>query len=138
MGTEVSSINPDHSSFPSIWASSISPSRCSDVTLLLQTYANTLSRSLGDSSGCEWSQPRKEGVAKYWGNSKFTQVTQLCCWLRRQRIHLQCGRPGFNPRAGKIPWRRAWQPTPVFLPGESHREEPGRLESMGSQRVRHD
>ena len=26
----------------------------------------------------------------------------------------------FNPWAGKIPWRRAWQPTPVFLPGESH------------------
>ena len=22
--------------------------------------------------------------------------------------------------SGKIPWRRAWQPTPVFLPGESH------------------
>jgi len=27
----------------------------------------------------------------------------------------------------KIPWRRKWQPTPVFLPGESH-EEPGRLQ----------
>ena len=26
---------------------------------------------------------------------------------------------GFDPRVGKIPWRRAWQPTPVFLPGES-------------------
>jgi len=25
-----------------------------------------------------------------------------------------------NPESGKIPWRRAWQPTPVFLPGESH------------------
>ena len=24
------------------------------------------------------------------------------------------------PWVGKIPWRRAWQPTPVFLPGESH------------------
>ena len=24
--------------------------------------------------------------------------------------------------AGKIPWRRTWQPTPVFLPGESHRQ----------------
>ena len=24
-----------------------------------------------------------------------------------------------NPWAGKIPWRRAWQPPPVFLPGES-------------------
>ena len=36
--------------------------------------------------------------------------------------------PPFNARdvrdvgsiPGKIPWRRAWQPTPVFLPGESH------------------
>ena len=30
----------------------------------------------------------------------------------------QCGRPGFNPWVEKIPWRRAWQPTPIFLPGE--------------------
>ena len=29
-------------------------------------------------------------------------------------------RPGFSPWVGKIPWRKAWQPTPVFLPGESH------------------
>ena len=29
-------------------------------------------------------------------------------------------RPGFDPWVGKIPWRRAWQPSPVFLPGESH------------------
>ena len=27
---------------------------------------------------------------------------------------------GFDPWVGKIPWRRAWQPTPVFLPGETH------------------
>ena len=27
---------------------------------------------------------------------------------------------GFNPCIGKMPWRRKWQPTPVFLPGESH------------------
>ena len=26
----------------------------------------------------------------------------------------------FNPWVGKIPWRRKWQPTPVFLPGEFH------------------
>ena len=26
----------------------------------------------------------------------------------------------FNSWVGKIPWRRKWQPTPVFLPGESH------------------
>ena len=36
------------------------------------------------------------------------------------RVHLQCRRPGFNPFIGKVSWRRKWQPTPVFLPGESH------------------
>ena len=29
-------------------------------------------------------------------------------------------RCSFDPKIGKIPWRRAWQPTPVFLPGDSH------------------
>ena len=33
---------------------------------------------------------------------------------------VDCGRPGFSPWVEKIPWRRAWQPTPVFLPGEAH------------------
>ena len=36
------------------------------------------------------------------------------------RVCLQCRRPGFDPQVGKIPWRRAWQPIPLFLPGESH------------------
>ena len=36
--------------------------------------------------------------------------------------------------SGNIPWRRAWQPTVVFLLGESPwTEEPGGLQSMGSQ-----
>ena len=35
-------------------------------------------------------------------------------------ICLQCRRPGFDPWVGKIPRRRKWQPTPVFLPGKSH------------------
>ena len=36
-----------------------------------------------------------------------------CCWRRLKRH-------GFDPWVGKIPWRRARQPTPVFLPGEPH------------------
>ena len=36
------------------------------------------------------------------------------------RICLQCRRLRFNPWVRKIPWRRKWQPTPVFLPGQSH------------------
>ena len=43
---------------------------------------------------------------------------QLCkestCQYRR------CERHRFDPWVGKMPWRRAWQPTPVFLRGESH------------------
>jgi len=34
--------------------------------------------------------------------------------FRRHKRH------GFNPWSEKIPWRRAWQLTPVFWPGESH------------------
>ena len=36
------------------------------------------------------------------------------CQCRRDK------RGGFNPWVGQISWRRAWQPTPVFLLGESH------------------
>ena len=38
------------------------------------------------------------------------------CQCRRQK------RCRFDSWVGKIPWRRTWQPTPVFLPGESHRQ----------------
>ena len=42
-------------------------------------------------------------------------------------------------RVGEIPWRRVWQPTPVFLPGvPPWTEEPDGLQSMGFQRPRHD
>ena len=47
--------------------------------------------------------------------------------------------PWVHPWDGKIPWRRAWQPTSVFLSGESPRtEEPIGLQAMGSWRIRHD
>ena len=39
-----------------------------------------------------------------------------------------------DPWVWKIPWRRKWQPTPVFFPG-IWTEEPGRLWSMRSHRV---
>jgi len=43
----------------------------------------------------------------------------------------------FDPWVGKIPWRKAWQSTLVFLPGESPwTEELGGLQLMGLQRVR--
>ena len=41
-------------------------------------------------------------------------------WLRWQRICLLLGDAGSIPELGQIPWRRAWQHTPVFLPEEFH------------------
>ena len=35
-------------------------------------------------------------------------------------VCLQRWRPVFNPWVRKIPWRRRWQPTPLFLPGKFH------------------
>ena len=54
------------------------------------------------------------------------------CQCRR---HKRCG---FDPWIGKIPWRRAWQPTPVFLPGESHGQRSLEGYSPWGHRVRHD
>ena len=41
---------------------------------------------------------------------------ESACQYRRHK------RYGFDPWVGKITWRRAWQPTPVFLPRESHEQ----------------
>ena len=41
-------------------------------------------------------------------------------WFRGKASTCQCRTRGFDPSLGKMPWRRKWQPTPVFLPGESH------------------
>ena len=60
-------------------------------------------------------------------------------WLRLERIHLQCGRLGFDPWLWKISPRREWQSTQVSCPGESlWTEEPGRPQSKGLQRAGHD
>ena len=46
----------------------------------------------------------------------FLKVAQLVKTCLQRRWH------GLDPWVGKIPWRRKWQPTPVFLPGKSHRQ----------------
>ena len=41
-------------------------------------------------------------------------------WLTDKEVICQCRRHRSDPWVGKIPWRRAWQPTSVFLSGEFH------------------
>ena len=55
------------------------------------------------------------------------------------RIHLECGRPGFDPWVGKIPWRSRgsyWSGDPLQY--SCLTEEAGGLQSLGSQRVGYD
>ena len=48
-------------------------------------------------------------------------TTQWASLVAQRLKHLPAMRETqFDPWVGKIPWRRKWQPTPVFLPGESH------------------
>ena len=50
----------------------------------------------------------------------FKPVYQVSLVLKQLRVCLQCRRPRFSPWVGNVPWRRKWQPTPVFLPGKCH------------------
>ena len=59
-------------------------------------------------------------VSVYTREVCFSDLPFIVDALRIHCICLQCGRPGFDPWVGMIPWRRKWQPTPVLLPGESH------------------
>ena len=53
------------------------------------------------------------GVTKSWAwLSDWTTDGKESAW--------SCERPGFNPWIRKMPWKRKWQPTSVFLPGELH------------------
>ena len=67
-------------------------------------------------------------VSSRWALPRWCSGKEYTCQGRRHK------RRGFHPWVRKIPWRRAWQPTPVFLPGESPwTEEPCGLQSVGSQ-----
>ena len=59
-------------------------------------------------------------------------------WLSGKEPICQCRRHCFDLWVGTIPWRRKWQPTPVFLPGESHGQRSlAGYSAGGHRRARH-
>ena len=58
-----------------------------------------------------------EGGGRWVGGNKLVELKK-----KKKRICLQFRRCGFDSWVGKILWRRKWQPTPVFLSGESHEQ----------------
>ena len=94
--------------------------------------------------------PRARFFLRFMAKTKFIyspyllfnceEIFGLPRWLSGKESSCQCRRRGLDPSLGKIPWRRKWQLTPVFLPGKCHgqRSLVGYSQAHGSQRVRHD
>ena len=73
-----------------------------------------------------------------YGNPlQYSWVSFVAQSVKKSACNL--GDMGQIPELGRFPQRRAWQPTPIFLPGKSPgTEEPGRSQSMRLPRVGHD
>ena len=83
----------------------------------LSEHVSVVYSFLAQSGGLPWWLSGKESTCQY-------------------RRHM---RQGFNPWVGKIPWRRKWQPIPVFLLGKSYGpRSPAGYSPQGHKRVRHD
>ena len=59
-------------------------------------------------------------VNVWQGPPQCCEVTVLQLKRKKKGSTCQCKRLRFNPWVRKIPWRRKWQPAPVFLSGKSH------------------
>ena len=104
------------------------------ITTNIQVMAFSGS-SAGKESACNAGGPglipgQEDPLEK--GQATHSSILGLPWWLRQKESASSAGQLGSIPWVGKIHWRRAWQPTPVFLPGESSwTEEPGGLQSHG-------
>ena len=81
--------------------------------LLIRAHSNDLVHNLITSAKTLSPSVREfgEGLGLQRGLPWWLSGKESACQRRRRR---------FDPWVGKIPWRRKWQPTPVFSPGESH------------------
>ena len=75
----------------------------------------------------------------WYGIGFILPCNRLFWWLSGKESACQCRRYKFDPWVRKIPWRRKWQPTLIFLPGKSRRQR--NLEDYsprGHEGVEHD
>ena len=97
----------------------------------VKEYKTAVSQQNQNPRGTEsesWSEdPWPIRVLSIIRNSKFSVFKPMSSWagglpwwLSGKEPACQCRRHRFSPWVGKIPWRRKWQPTSVFMPRESY------------------
>ena len=85
--------------------------------------------------GCRW--PYMILFAQFSFRNLLQQIKGLPLCLRRLRIWLQCRRPGSIPGSGRSPGKGKGYPLQYSCLAIPWTQEPGELQSMGLQRVRH-
>ena len=92
----------------------------------IYNFSHVLSSTTNNGTACEGipgsARKGQKATQKYlWDQLRWfgdfpggANCKEPACQCRRLK------RCGFDPWVGKTPWRRKWQPTPVFLPGNSH------------------
>ena len=82
---------------------------------------------------------RRDTLLDSQSNTLQLFYNRLSWWLSGKEFTCQRRRCVFNPWVRKTSWRRAWQPTPVFLPGESYGQRSlAGYSAWGQKRVGHD
>ena len=88
---------------------------------------NFILRAMGSQPGKNFEQSNLWKINQNISWKGYTvlrayQVAPVVKKKKKKNSACQCRRKRhrFDPWVRKIPWRRGWQPTPIFLPGESH------------------
>ena len=120
------------------------PARVWDRSFSSTTVAATSKRSIRDPCVQRATIPSYGSISCLYcvlrGSEAFTRASQMALVVKKPPANAGDLRGcRFNPGVGKIPQRRARQPSPVFLPGEFHGQSSlASYSSTGSWRVRHD
>ena len=103
---------------------------CCVHSILLQYFMLIISNSSPCRGGAGVTEEKGKG-RRNWGSVSWLfpfSAKTVSQWLRAAQVALEAKNPpadaGDARDVGSVPtsWRRKWQPTPVFLPGESHRQ----------------
>ena len=88
--------------------------KCSPVTQPLHLSPERHAEPLPPTPDAQHSEELSLGEVLLWGSLKSLSGYWASPVAQLVKNPLQCGRPGFDPQVGKIPWRREWLPTPAF------------------------